>query len=177
MSETPIEKIAADLAKTPGKGGTRRAPGQYPDPKKQDDHEYRQAYGRNGRRPFGSGLRAAFYAHLPESPRGHVTRDQAQRYLNQIRHVREMGGWSRSERERLRVLERRWEKRAEGRDARFNALGGVFAGTSEKYRRKGVGDTLTSINAILDAERGVKSREPGVKFVRDAKWPLGKPTY
>lgn len=170
----PIEQIAAEL----GRGApertstTRRRTRDYPDPAKQEDHDYRQAYGTSGRRPFGRALRAAFYAYLPEAPAGRsVTRDDAKRYVDQIQRVIEMQTWPRHERERLRVLLRRWERRARGEDSRFNTLG-VQGGVTEKHRPHSPGDVLAKIRALVLDSAG-RGRAGQVVF--DTKWPLGRP--
>lgn len=93
-----------------------------------EDSRTRAAWGSEGKRPWGRGLRAAFYAELPPTPLGLVTQDQARLYLDAVIRVREMGGWSTRENEKLRMIQRRWERRVRGEDRRFNALGGVFSG-------------------------------------------------
>lgn len=98
-----------------------------------EDKQTRAAYGTGKRRStWGKGLRAAYYAELPPTPLGRVTLDQARLYLDAVIRVREMRCWSPKEQEKLRVIQRRWEKRARGEDRRFNALGGVFAGQKGK---------------------------------------------
>lgn len=84
------------------------------------------------RRRWGIRIRAAFYAELPPTPLGRVTHDQARLYLDAVVRAIENGHWSTREREKLRVIRRRWEKRVRGEDRRFNALGGVFAGQKGK---------------------------------------------
>lgn len=106
-----------------------RPVGDVPHPRQRDvrdieDSNYRKAYGINGRKPFGAPLRAAFYAYLPDVPlTRHLPADFARNYLAQIHRVQEMQQWSRRECERLRVLERRWSRRASGLDARYNEYG------------------------------------------------------
>ena len=115
------------------------------DPRTRADAEYRRAWGTKGRRPWGRPLRAAFYAELPDSPRGpHVSREDCQRYLARIRDVAEMHCWTRAERKRLKVLEQRWARRARGEDARFNALG-VQGGVNERFRVKSKLEQLREI--------------------------------
>ena len=112
-----------------------RLQAQADDPADREDSATRLAYGIGGRRPWGRGLRAAFYAELPPTPLGRVTRDEAQLYLDAVIRVREMAGrWSEREREKLRVIQRRWERRVRGEDRRFNALGGVFVGKKAPAR-------------------------------------------
>ena len=170
-----IDQIAAELGRLePTRTSTPR-PGRkhYPDPAKQEDHDYRQAYGTEGQRPFGKGLRAAFYAYLPEAPTGRwLTRQDAANYVAKIHDVIEMQCWPRHERERLRQLLRKWERRARGEDARFNALG-ISHGPSEKHRPKSVGDTLLAIRTLIRESAG-EGDERG-KVVFDKKWPLGRP--
>jgi hypothetical protein len=170
-----IDQIAAELGRldagTPA--SPRRRTRDYPDPARQEDHDYRQAYGTAGKRPFGRGLRAAFYAYLPDAPTGRfVTRDDAVRYVRKIQEVIDMQTWPRHERERLRVLLRRWEKRARGDDARFNAIG-LQVGPNEKHRPKTAGDVLAAIRELVLKSAG--TTPPGAKFVTDPKWPLGRP--
>lgn len=98
-------------------------------------------------RPYGHPLRAAFYAYLPEGPRGrYVTRADARLYADRIRTVLEMdqGGesdvqWTPKEKDRLRTLYAKWDRRARGLDLRFNAMG-VSAGTNDRYRAKTRGE-------------------------------------
>lgn len=169
-----ISQIAAELGREPGVAHTRRRTREYPDPARQEDHDYRQAYGTKGRRPFGRGLRAAFYAYLPESPIGpHVTREDAANYVQKIQTVIEMQRWPKHERERLRVLLRRWERRARGEDGRFNAR--VPVGVSNKTRPQTVGDCILNIQRMLRESLGHAPQNPGTRFVADAKWPLGRP--
>lgn len=98
------------------------------DPRDREDSATRQAYGTGGKRPWGRGLRAAFYAELPPTPLGRVSRDQARLYLSAVVDVIERRCWSQRETEKLRVIRRRWEARVDGRDERFKALGGVYPG-------------------------------------------------
>jgi hypothetical protein len=78
----------------------------------------------------GHRSRAAFYGvdddRLPDAPRlrpgDHAG---ARAYLRRIEKVRMVGGWSRTERERLRRLERVWRARAEGKSAWFERFGNV----------------------------------------------------
>lgn len=174
MDSRSIDQIAAELRTLEPKTVRHRAK-DYPDPAKQEDHDYRRAYGTDGKRPFGRGLRAGFYAYLPDAPIGrYVTREDAQRYAAKIREVQEMQVWPAYERERLHVLFKRWDRRARGLDARFNALG-VQGGFPEKYRPKSVGDTLLAIRSLC-ADSGGLREGPGPKFVTDPKWPMGRPT-
>lgn len=89
-----------------------------------------------------------------------------------------MDCWSASEQEGLRRLQRKWEHRAAGRDARFNAIG-VVAGINNRFRPRTGADALANIqraiaesNARLDGTQGV---QPGLLHVYDKKWPMGRP--
>lgn len=129
----------------------------------EEDQSYRHAHGtrvaasngqEHGMRPYGQKLRAAFYCYLPDAPVGRfVTQTEARRYAEQIQAVIDMdqGGeseiqWTPREKDRLRALYRKWEARARGLDARFNAMGVVGGATTY---RKGTAETL------LDRMRGL----------------------
>lgn len=146
-------------------GGGRPAVGDVPgranpDPRDAEDANYRRAYGVHGRRPFGRPLRAAFYAYLPDVPRTrNLPADFARDYLRRIRDVQEMQCWSRRERLRLRVLERRWERRAEGRDGRYNTLG-TQPGPTNKYRAPAPQDRVEQLCAQLRGEMPPDTPQP-----------------
>lgn len=116
---------------------------------REEDAAYRRAWGTNGRRPWGRPLRAAFYAELPESPRGRwVSIDDCKRYLGRLREVYEMGCWTSQEVDRLKALMKRWERRVRGEDARFTAMG-VQPGLNERFRKKTTRDTMAQIREVL----------------------------
>lgn len=147
----------------------------YPDAAKQEDADYRAAWGIAGRKPWGRGLRAAFYAYLPDAPTGpYVTREDAAVYVGKLRDVVEMGIWPRHERERLRILLRRWEARAAGRDVRFNRLG-VQGGVNDRFRPSNVGDRFEAIRHAIEESAGMRVSSPAQRWTQDAKWPLGRP--
>lgn len=85
-----------------------------------------------------------------------------------------MQRWPRHEREKLRVILRRWEARAAGRDSRFNAIG-VQKGLNEKHRAKSVGDVMEGIRVAIAESAGVPVTRPGQRWMMDKKWPLGRP--
>lgn len=131
---------------------------------REEDAAYRSAWGLRGKRPFGRGLRAAFYIYLPDAPRGRfLTRADAAEYVTLLDRVAEGHRWPAHEREKLRALRIRWTRRAEGEDARFNALG-VTGGVNERYR---VPIGAERLAALRDAARP-GPREP---------WPLGRPQH
>ncbi len=171
-----INELAAELARHEAKGdvSTRAQRVPFPDPRKEEDAAYRRAYGKDGKAPWGHPLRAAFYQYLPEAPAGrYVSHEDAQRYAAKIQSVLDMEQWTKDERNRLKVLKRRWDARAAGKDARFEALG-VQGGLNEKHRPKSVRDIILVIRHELEASLGrpVNSEQ---RFVVDAKWPFGKP--
>lgn len=170
----PIAHIAARLTALPTKGSRTRAK-EYADPQRQEDADYRAAYGVGGKRPFGRGLRAAFYTELAPAPSGrYVTREMAQAYLAEVDRVIDIPDWPRHEREKLRVIRHRWLARAEGRDPRFLAMG-VQGGVNEKHRPGTVADTLAAIRGAIEESAGVQAMRPGQKWARDKGWPMGKP--
>jgi hypothetical protein len=130
--------------------------GDVPEPRRRDPRDaedskyreaYRTAYGGTAKRPFGRPLRAAFYAYLPDVPlTRNLPADFARNYLRQIHEVQEMQCWSRRERERLRVLERRWARRVRGVDARYNAHG------TAPGRRPAPNDRIATARAALERE-------------------------
>lgn len=149
-----VDDVLADLERlTYGD----RPVGDVPHPKKRDprdveDSKYRKAYGQDGRRPFGKPLRAAFYEYLPDVPRTkYVGIDFARTYLAKIYEVQEMQCWSRKERERLRQLQRRWERRVRGEDARYNRLG-TAPGREYQNRIPSPTDRLNAIKSELEQE-------------------------
>jgi hypothetical protein len=172
----PFAQVAAELGKLPEKNNVRtralRTP--HPDARQEEDSSYRAAYGVDGRRPYGRPLRSAFYEYLPDAPSSaYLGKDDAARYLAQIHTVIEMQCWTRREQERLRVLCRRWEKRARGEDPRYVKMG-TLGGVSEANRRKTAADSICAIrNAILAS--GGQVAQPSVPFMQDAKWPFGRP--
>lgn len=100
------------------------------DHRQAEDHAYRQAWGINGRAPWGHPLRAAFYEYLGPAPMGrYVSREDARRYADQIRDVMDLAHpdgeiqWTRYEKNRLRALWLKWMRRAQGQDHRFNVMG------------------------------------------------------
>jgi hypothetical protein len=174
VKDAPIAHVAATLAALPAKTSRRRVK-DYPDPQRQEDADYRAAYGINGKRPYGRGLRAAFYAELAPAPAGRfVGREDAKRYLAEIDRVIDLQCWPRHEKERLRVIRHRWLARAEGRDARFAAVG-AQGGVNEKCRKRTAGDAIAEIRRAILESAGETVTRPGQRFVSDAKWPLGKP--
>ncbi len=171
-----INELAAELARHEGKDdvSTRAQRVPHADPRKEEDASYRRAYGTKGKAPYGKPLRAAFYQYLPEAPKGaYVSHDAARTYAAQIQQVLDRDEWMADERDRLRVLLKRWRLRADGQDARFEAMG-VQGGINNKYRPKSVRDIVLTIRAELLASVG-KSAPPEQKFVVDAKWPFGRP--
>ena len=171
-----IAELAAELARHESKENvsTRAQRVPHADPRKEEDAAYRRAYGTNGKAPYGRPLRAAFYQFLPEAPKGaYISHDTARSYADRIQQVLDMEQWTADERDRLRVLKKRWMKRAEGHDARFEAMG-VQGGMNEKYRKRGVRDAILTIRQALEKSLG-RQPAPEQKFVVDAKWPFGKP--
>lgn len=170
--ESP-DQIAARLRHLDPK--PRRAPRQQRvDPREDADADYRAAWGRDGKAPYGIPLRAAFYQYLPEAPKGRFAgRDDAARYVLEINRVIEMQQWSAQERERLRQLQRKWTARAEGRDARYLVLG-TQGGINNKCRKKTAADIICAIRDAINESAGVKAA-PTQKYVVDPKWPFGKP--
>lgn len=130
------------------------------DPRDAEDSNYRKAYGQGGRRPFGKPLRAAFYHYLPDVPlTRYLPADFAQNYLRKIHEVQEMQCWSRKERERLRQLERRWAKRAAGKDSRYNRLG-TKPGRECRNRPPSPRDRIDAICAQLRGEMPAETPTP-----------------
>lgn len=172
-----ISEIAADLNTLEPKQdvATRSQHAPKTDPMAEADAQYRRAWGSSGKAPWGKPLRAAFYAYLPESPRATCgTKDAAVWYLAKVNETIEMQCWSRSEQERLRQIQRKWERRAASRDSRYNAIG-TTRGLNEKYRKKTVGDIVQNIYALIEAYEGKKATRPGQRFETHKDWPLGKP--
>lgn len=69
----------------------------------------------------------------------------AARFLDRIKHAIDIGGWTRSEWRRLRLLEMKWGARAEGVDPRFNEVGNRKGGLSAERAVK-VGDKKVTMN-------------------------------
>jgi hypothetical protein len=172
-----MNRVAAQLrAKLEDKGDTATRSQRVPhaDPRKEEDAAYRRAYGTNGKAPYGRPLRAAFYQFLPESPRGqYVSHEAAKQYVAEIQRVLDTEQWTRDERTRLKALKRIWSRRAEGRDARFEAMG-VQGGVTNKHRPKTTRDIIIAIRDAIEASGGGRVVSDK-KFVVDVKWPLGKP--
>lgn len=171
-----ITELAAELARHEGKGdiATRSQRVAHADPRKEEDAAYRRAYGTDGKAPWGRPLRAAFYQYLPDAPTGaHISHDAARVYADRIQQVLDRDEWTKDERNRLKVLKKRWVKRASGHDARFEAMG-VQGGVNEKYRKKTPDDRLKVLRDEIAKSQGRPTR-PEQKFVVDPKWPFGKP--
>lgn len=103
------------------------------------DRPDRRAWGtpdRDGRvrTLFGVRVRAAFRPLLRDAPTGAMTRETAAGYAREIDAVLDLPDWTRSERQYLYGLRKRWQRRADGEDPRFNALGGVFGGATDRTR-------------------------------------------
>jgi hypothetical protein len=105
----------------------------YPDARKEEDSAYRAAWGRDGRAPWGSPLRAAFYQYLPEVPiRRYLGLEWARRYVAEIQRVLDREEWTRDERNRLKQLKKKWQRRADNQDARYNRCG-TLGGREGKF--------------------------------------------
>lgn len=150
-----------------------------PTPAEREDTEYRRAYGTNGRAPWGHPLRAAFYTELPEAPPNARSRDDAAVYLAHIRRVLDMECWTPRERDRLKVLERRWDKRAKGLDPRYVQFGTRGGRTLAQMQNARPGSAqavyAACIREVEESARKTKDHGRQAKFVTDPKWPLGKP--
>lgn len=171
-----IDLIAAELARLPEKADvrTRALRVAKEDPRQEEDSAYRAAYGVRGKKPYGTGLRAAYWTELPPPPSGaYVGRDAARAYVGQIDRVIDIGGWAKGEREKLRVMRLKWIARAEGRDARFNAMG-VQGGLTDSLRPKRIADILGAIREAIAESAGVPA-PPARKFLTDPGWPFGRP--
>jgi hypothetical protein len=160
------------------------------DPRTESDSAYRAAWGIAGRRPYGTGLRAAFYEFLPDAPRH--TRpdiDGCKHYVRQIIETLERNCWTQRERDRLNMLRKIWTRRAEGLDSRYITHGnspgrGLAAGLWKNAPSRGVRkifDEMQTAIAESDARyyanAGIKVSRPAprsAKYVVDAKFPFGR---
>lgn len=61
----------------------------------------------------------------------------AKRRLAQITRLIEKGGWTKDERNRLKRMRRKWQKKAAGQDEWFNIHGNPHAGDDAKYGHEG----------------------------------------
>lgn len=127
------------------------------------EREDRAAYGtfshtsRGGnpvyRNPWGTPTQAAFRVWLPSAPNGPCSRAQAGAFADAIdrvldHHDEEL---TRSEKSSLYRMRKKWRDRQHGRDGRFDALGGVFAGRRPAGACTGA-DVLAGMRKIIQDE-------------------------
>lgn len=59
-------------------------------------------------------------------------------YLNKIKYTLQIGGWTRDERNRIKRIRRKWERKANGQDTWFNENGNPIGGEEgNAYGREG----------------------------------------
>ena len=95
------------------------------------DREDKRAWGRARIDPLAPTppTRAAYHYYLGDPPRLRAgDRDDARVFLRKIEAVLAMYGWTNSEQAKLRRMRKKWQRRADGLDARFEAAGNMEGG-------------------------------------------------
>ena len=140
-----------------------------PNPVDEACASYREAWGKT---PFGARLRAPYYRVIGEAPSGRfLGRDDAARYLAKINLALDMDEWTPKERGRLMCLRKKWQKRANGEDARYLRFG-TTGGRRNCDDRPTVAQTIAQIREAIAESTGVVSRYE-VHYTHE--WPFGRP--
>lgn len=82
-------------------------------------------------------LRSAYWSILGHIPQlGPGDRQGAANILTRIRRAIAQEGWKRAEWRRLYAMEKKWLRRSEGRDVRFNLFGNCGFGLNKEQQKK-----------------------------------------
>lgn len=96
-----------------------------------EDRQHQSSY------PHSPQLRSAYWSIVGDQPQlGPGDREGAKAVLSRIQQAINLGHWKRSEWRRLYAMEKKWARRAQGRDVRFNLFGNRGFGLNQAQAKR-----------------------------------------
>lgn len=139
VMETVILKEQATVSVSESDEGTDTTSSRTPSwmqPLVRSEREDRESAGITAK-DYGTRWQSAYRVEIGNSPEcGGGDREAARQFWSRIVAAIEKGGWTPAENNRLHLLERKWRKRKDGEDPRFEVIGTWRGNVTEEDRKR-----------------------------------------